>query len=87
MNFNIDRASARYRPTRARGWLNQGLKPLALRSIDIVVSALAICFLAPVFAILAAMPVRNDNLGLSQLPQLFLVFAGEMSLFDRQARQ
>lgn len=87
MNFNIGRALARYRHTRTRGRLIQGLKPLALRGIDIVVSALAICFLAPVFAILATMPVRRDSLGLSQLPQLFLVFAGEMSLFDRQARQ
>jgi lipopolysaccharide/colanic/teichoic acid biosynthesis glycosyltransferase len=86
MNFNIDRAPARYQHTRASGRLIKGLKPLALRGIDIVVSAIAICFLAPVFLFMAAVPPREDSLGLSQLPQLFLVFAGEMSLFDGRAR-
>ena len=86
MNFNISRATARYRHTRMRGRLIKGLKPLALRGIDIVVSAIAICFLAPVFLVMAAMPPREDSLGLSQLLQLFLVFAGEMSLFDGRAR-
>jgi len=93
MNFNPSGGSGRQTHARAVKRTLRRLKSQLFRGLDIIVSAVVICFLAPVFAVLAivswgqwrdaaAMDGLLARLGLGQLPQLFQVFAGRMSLFD-----
>lgn len=93
MNFNPSGRSGNHTRARALKRTFRRLKSQLFRGLDIIVSAVVICFLAPVFAVLAliswshgrdgaAMDGLMARLGLGQLPQLFQVFAGRMSLFD-----
>lgn len=93
MNFNPTGAPGRHTRARAVKRTFRRLKSQLFRGLDIIVSAVVICFLAPVFAVLAiaswsqgrdaaTMDGWMARFGLGQLPQLFQVFAGRMSLFD-----
>lgn len=93
MNINSRGRPGRQSHVRAVRRSARRVKSQFFRALDIMVSATVICFLAPVFAVLAiaswlqghdaaAMDGLLSRLGLGQLPQLFQVFSGEMSLFD-----
>jgi lipopolysaccharide/colanic/teichoic acid biosynthesis glycosyltransferase len=86
-------SNGRHGKTRAVKRTLRRLKAQFFRALDIIVSAVVICFLAPVFAVIAIVSVfagSDDDgmdsvltsLGLGQLPQLFQVLTGEMSLFN-----
>lgn len=68
----------------------KSIQPRLYRSLDIIAATAGICFLAPVFALIALAGLQSgkhsqslQGYGLDDLLQLFRVVRGEVTLFGR----